>query len=50
MRLYDRWARGGAGLLITGNVMIDPAALGEPRDVVVEDERALPMLRRWAEV
>ncbi|MFN3431115.1 MAG: NADH:flavin oxidoreductase, partial [Candidatus Sericytochromatia bacterium] len=48
-RLYERWARGGAGLLITGNVMVDARALGEPRDVVVEDDRDLPMLRRWAE-
>ncbi|UOX88552.1 NADH:flavin oxidoreductase/NADH oxidase family protein [Amycolatopsis sp. FBCC-B4732] len=31
--LYRTWARGGAGALITGNVMVDPAALGEPRNV-----------------
>jgi 2,4-dienoyl-CoA reductase-like NADH-dependent reductase (Old Yellow Enzyme family) len=47
-RLYERWAKGGAGLIITGNVMIDRRALGEPRNVVVEDERDLPMLKRWA--
>lgn len=47
-RLYARWARGGAGLLITGNVMIDRRSIGEPRNVIVEDERDLPMLRRWA--
>ena len=47
-RLYDRWARGGAGLLITGNVMIDQRSLGEPRNVVVEDERDIAALRRWA--
>jgi 2,4-dienoyl-CoA reductase-like NADH-dependent reductase (Old Yellow Enzyme family) len=47
-RLYRRWARGGAGLLITGNVMIDRRSIGEPRNVIVCDDRDLPMLRRWA--
>ncbi|HEY9723100.1 MAG TPA: NADH:flavin oxidoreductase/NADH oxidase family protein [Oscillatoriaceae cyanobacterium] len=47
-RLYRRWAAGGSGLLITGNVMIDPAAMGEPNDVVVEDDRHLEALARWA--
>ena len=47
-RLYARWARGGAGLLITGNVMIDSRSIGEPRNVVVEDRRDIAMLRRWA--
>ena len=47
--LYERWARGGIGLCVTGNVMIDYGARGEPGNVVVEDERDLPMLRRWAE-
>ncbi|MFP5501198.1 MAG: NADH:flavin oxidoreductase/NADH oxidase family protein [Candidatus Sericytochromatia bacterium] len=46
--LYRRWGQGGAGLLITGNVMIDRAARGEPGDVVVEDEAHLDMLARWA--
>jgi 2,4-dienoyl-CoA reductase-like NADH-dependent reductase (Old Yellow Enzyme family) len=35
VRLYRTWARGGAGLLVTGNVMVDPGALGEPRNVAV---------------
>ena len=47
-RLFARWARGGAGMLITGNVMIDQRSLGEPRNVVVEDERDMDALRRWA--
>ncbi|HWU68681.1 MAG TPA: NADH:flavin oxidoreductase/NADH oxidase family protein [Stenotrophobium sp.] len=47
-RLYARWADGGIGLCITGNVMIDRRALGEPGNVVVEDESDLPMLQRWA--
>jgi 2,4-dienoyl-CoA reductase-like NADH-dependent reductase (Old Yellow Enzyme family) len=49
LRLYERWATGGTGLLITGNVMIDEA-LEEPRNVVIQDTSDLPMLTRWAEV
>ena len=47
-RLYERWARGGAGLVLTGNVMIDRRSIGEPRNVVVEDDRDMRALRRWA--
>lgn len=47
-RLYSTWAAGGFGLLVTGNVMIDSRQLGEPGNVVVEDERHLPQLKRWA--
>lgn len=46
--LYGRWARGGLGVAVTGNVMIHPDALGEPGNVVVEDERDLAELRAWA--
>ncbi|PLS23827.1 NADH:flavin oxidoreductase/NADH oxidase family protein [Bifidobacterium imperatoris] len=48
VRLYRTWAQGGAGVLVTGNVMVDHMQLGEPGNVVVEDERDLAMLRRWA--
>ncbi|MES2917615.1 MAG: NADH:flavin oxidoreductase/NADH oxidase family protein, partial [Pseudomonadota bacterium] len=48
VRLYERWAEGGTGLLITGNVMIDRRALGEPGNVVLEDDRDMVMLKAWA--
>ena len=48
-RLYGRWAASGIGLLITGNVMVDRRALGEPGNVALEDESDLPLLRQWAE-
>jgi 2,4-dienoyl-CoA reductase-like NADH-dependent reductase (Old Yellow Enzyme family) len=48
-RLYRTWAEGGVGLSVTGNVMIDGSALGEPRNVVVEDERHMAALRAWAD-
>lgn len=34
--LYRAWAQGGVGLITTGNVMISPDAMGEPRQVVLE--------------
>ncbi len=48
VRLYQRWAEGGSSLLITGNVMIDRRALGEPNNVVLEDERDMALLKAWA--
>jgi 2,4-dienoyl-CoA reductase-like NADH-dependent reductase (Old Yellow Enzyme family) len=48
VRLYEQWSRGGAGLLITGNVMVDRGALGESGNVVVDDERDLTALALWA--
>lgn len=48
VELYRRWSASGIGLLITGNVMIDRRALGEPGNVVIEDEADLPVLRQWA--
>lgn len=46
--LYRRWGRGGYGLFITGNVMVDRTQLGEPGNVVIEDDRDLDALTRWA--
>ncbi|KVF78290.1 NADH oxidase [Burkholderia sp. FL-7-2-10-S1-D7] len=48
VQLYRRWAASGLGLIMTGNVMIDRRALGEPGNVVIEDEADLPVLRQWA--
>ena len=36
-KLYGKWADGGIGLCITGNIMVDANALGEPRNVVIEN-------------
>lgn len=47
-RLYSAWGRGGAGLLITGNVMIDRRAYVEPRNVTLEDDRHLEAVGNWA--
>lgn len=47
-RLYETWADGGVGLCITGNVMVDGTALGEPNNVVVSDDRHMERLAAWA--
>ncbi|WP_458689882.1 nitroreductase family deazaflavin-dependent oxidoreductase [Nocardia tengchongensis] len=49
-RLYARWSRGGYGLIVTGNVMVDRRHCGEPGNVAMEDERHLPALTRWAKI
>ncbi|MES2909185.1 MAG: NADH:flavin oxidoreductase/NADH oxidase family protein [Pseudomonadota bacterium] len=49
VRLYERWAKGGTGLLITGNIMVDRRALGEPGNVVIEDDRDLALLKAMAD-
>ncbi|WP_405491087.1 nitroreductase family deazaflavin-dependent oxidoreductase [Nocardia sp. NBC_00511] len=49
-RLYGRWAEGGYGLIVTGNVMVDRRHCGEPGNVAMEDERHLDALTRWAKI
>jgi len=47
--LYRRWAEGGVGISVTGNVMVDRRALGEPANVVIENGCHIDALRKWAE-
>jgi 2,4-dienoyl-CoA reductase-like NADH-dependent reductase (Old Yellow Enzyme family) len=47
--LYRRWGDGGAGLLITGNVMVHAEALTGPGGVVLDDQSPLDSFTRWAE-
>lgn len=49
IHLYRSWAAGGTGLLVTGNVMIDRTALGEPKNVVLDEKSDLSIFQRWAE-
>ncbi|WII94179.1 NADH:flavin oxidoreductase/NADH oxidase family protein [Kingella negevensis] len=49
VKLYDVWAKGGAGVLVTGNVMISENGKGSPDDVVLENDSDLPMLQKWAQ-
>jgi 2,4-dienoyl-CoA reductase-like NADH-dependent reductase (Old Yellow Enzyme family) len=46
--LYRTWAKGGTGLLVTGNVMVDRTALGEPKNVVLDEQSKLDGFKAWA--
>ncbi len=48
VQLYNTWAKGGAGVLVTGNVMVAENGKGSINDVVLTDERSLPTLQQWA--
>ncbi|MEM8850275.1 MAG: NADH:flavin oxidoreductase/NADH oxidase family protein [Pseudomonadota bacterium] len=48
VRLYGRWAAGGVGLQITGNVMVDPSAMTGPGNVVLQEGANLNPFRHWA--
>ena len=48
VRLYDTWAKGGAGVWVTGNVMVAESGKGSINDVVISDDRSLEMLKKWA--
>ena len=46
--LYRRWGDGGAGLLITGNVMVHAEALTGPAGVVLDEGAPLEPFADWA--
>ncbi|MFC6447569.1 NADH:flavin oxidoreductase/NADH oxidase family protein [Shinella zoogloeoides] len=48
LRLYEAWAEGEAGLIITGKVMVDARAMTGPGGVVLEDDRHLDRFKAWA--
>jgi 2,4-dienoyl-CoA reductase-like NADH-dependent reductase (Old Yellow Enzyme family) len=47
--LYRRWGSGGAGLLITGNVMVHAEALTGPGGIVLDDRAPLDPFACWAQ-
>lgn len=47
--LYRRWAEGGVGLQLTGNVMVVPEALTGPGGVVLQDDSHLDAFKTWAD-
>ncbi|GGY37226.1 NADH:flavin oxidoreductase/NADH oxidase family protein [Parvularcula lutaonensis] len=50
-RLYERWSRGGAGLIITGNVQVDRKHLEHPGNIVIDRKPGGPsmdLFRRFA--
>ncbi|MFC9496863.1 NADH:flavin oxidoreductase/NADH oxidase family protein [Streptomyces sp. NPDC056982] len=49
LTLYRRWAAGGTGLLITGNVMVHAEALTGPGGIVLDENAPLKPFTEWAE-
>ena len=48
VNLYQKWAEGGAGLILTGNVMVDRLAMTGPGGVVLEKQTELEKFARWS--
>jgi 2,4-dienoyl-CoA reductase-like NADH-dependent reductase (Old Yellow Enzyme family) len=48
LRLYSNWANGGAGLILSGNVMIDPTALTGPGGVVLDERQPIEPFKAWS--
>ena len=48
IRLYQTWADGGVGLMITGNVMIDRRAMTGPGGVVLESAQFGARFEQWS--
>jgi 2,4-dienoyl-CoA reductase-like NADH-dependent reductase (Old Yellow Enzyme family) len=46
--LYGRWAQGGAGVVVTGNVQVDRRYLERPGNVVIDGNGGLDALKRYA--
>jgi 2,4-dienoyl-CoA reductase-like NADH-dependent reductase (Old Yellow Enzyme family) len=49
--LYEKWAEGGSGILLTGNVQVDHRYLERPGNVVIEGRQSKEQkdaLRAWA--
>ncbi|NND06489.1 MAG: hypothetical protein HKN87_08915 [Saprospiraceae bacterium] len=47
--LYRSWSKTGAGLLITGNVMVDRIHLESAGNIAFDDEAMIPTLQTWSE-
>lgn len=46
-QLYRTWAKGGAGLILTGNVMVAPDAVTGPAGVILDKQQSLEPFREW---
>lgn len=47
--LYRRWARSGAGLLLSGNIQVDRNHLERPGNIVIDDDSGMRQLARLAQ-
>ncbi|EGR52420.1 uncharacterized protein TRIREDRAFT_53868 [Trichoderma reesei QM6a] len=53
LKLYEMWAEGGWGAILTGNVEVDVRYLGSPRDMSLNEnidrDRILAAWKKWAQ-
>ena len=49
-QLYDTWAQGGAGLMITGNIMVDSTYLEAAGNIVLENADETQAFQQWTSV
>ncbi|MBK8490882.1 MAG: hypothetical protein IPL49_08345 [Saprospirales bacterium] len=49
VRLYESWAEARAGLMISGNIMVDRKHLESGGNIILDDESALPSLSRMTD-
>ena len=49
INLYQKWAEGGSGLILTGNVMVDRLAMTGPGGVVLDKDYELEKFTRWSD-
>lgn len=48
-RLYQTWSEGGAGLLISGNIMVDKRYLERAGNVVIEQGSDINLIKQWTQ-
>ena len=48
--LYAAWAKGGVGMIITGNVMVDKMAMTGPGGVALEADTPIEPFQAWAQI
>ena len=52
-KIYEKWAKSGSGILLTGNVQIDRSCMEGPANVCIEEhsyQNQMPALKKWAQV
>lgn len=45
--VYSKWSEGGWGMILTGNVMVDPRHCGSPGDIVIQDTEDAKNIEAW---
>ena len=48
--LYQYWAHGNLGMVITGNVMVDKGAMTGPGGVALEKDTDIAPFQKWAKI